>query len=98
LLGIIARNNIELGSRSHREYWVLRRNDLFVIESQQDIAGLNPGERRGAAIVNILEYPSRSEGGFIREIGCAGSVANIPESLFQHRGINQLMVQKPVLR
>jgi hypothetical protein len=27
----------------------------------------------------------------------AGSVANIPESLFQHRGINQLIVQKPVL-
>jgi hypothetical protein len=27
----------------------------------------------------------------------AGSVANIPESLFQHRGINQLMVRKPML-
>jgi hypothetical protein len=26
-----------------------------------------------------------------------GSVANIPESLLQHRGINRLMIQEPIL-
>lgn len=32
---------------------MLRRDDVLVIESQQDIAGMNRSERRGAAIMNI---------------------------------------------
>ena len=46
-LPAIARNKSELRSFSHREDRVLRRDDLFVIEPQQHIAGLNPRERRG---------------------------------------------------
>ena len=71
-----------------------RHEDLFIIESQQNISGLNTRECRGATMMNILENPPRPECGFIGEIRCTKrrTARGSPRALMKEANMRGLQI------
>jgi single-strand DNA-binding protein len=66
-------------------------DDLFPVDAQQNVAGLNTAQSRGAAIMNILKNPAGPVRGFVSQVcrteGCAArcSPRRVKGSTFRHR-------------
>ena len=68
---IVLADNLKAGLFGHREDRMLWRRNLPAIHAEKNIPWLDSGIRCGAARVDILKYPSLSEGCFVGKVRCA---------------------------
>ena len=81
-MDIIVPYNLNLRLSPHREYGMFGWHNIPVINTQEEVAWLNPSVACGSADVDILKYPApsirsvigevcRTEGGSARRPACA---------------------------